>query len=1052
MRFDRGRGAPQRDVRDIAVPFSGMFCVVLQNGEAPPPHGSRVSSAVIELDDRQVFGPADFSQDVAGRRAAVRLERGRRTLAVELRSAPGSFLKLTILGLPDPGIPFEVVPTSGRRAIVGVVGEPVEVGFAVQDALGTRMPGVEVALSVVSKPVESRGSFLMDKAIRAVAQSSTADPGSLIGTPLPELRLATNAEGTNSFLFEFLDKGTYVVEASIVGQDWLPGWRFCIDPVLPAGEWVNHTAGLALSPSRRFWPAMTFDTNRSRVLLFGGCGSVCRNDLWALPLPEDITAPMTGWTQIAASGEPPALGGASVAYVRARDAVFLFTGRPWAGGSHELEIWEFAFDDPAGNTGTWRRLSPDIGVDDELSPIPARLFGQLVHDVGRHRLIFLGGWAEPAGRVWSSDVVFFDYYSPEGTLVGRTAPPEVPPRANFGAVLDRLGNRVVVYGGITSAFSTLSDVWELDLALEPYGSWRQLTQSSDPAYGFPPQVHDVAFAMDDHRGRAILFGGSVGSWLWTPTTDQVWAAQLDVAGTVQWSRLFPVVGPSGGPTPRAGHGVAGSFHPDNARMIAFGGGGDDGGSTAETWELRWSSTPPPPTLPRLLFAQCAPAVIFNDGSDTTRCVARWDDRLGVTSVSARLPPGAAVPGYPGPDVPLRDDGLGGDDAPDGTWTLADISYTGPERPSLHPSRIGLYLTATGTAGTYSITAGVGVVAPETVPTSPAPTDPTNPNVRLSGHVLFLSDASREYYPDYVVVPGADLEAGFKRAYARATDYLDPDRFELGAILLARDVFLPEEEGAGAVPASHGVVVRAAARHIGLFEHDSSYEYCCNLADPAPCSRCNSLLGLAVVYWYGSGMTLIHEIGHTWGVVFGWGATPPIAFGAHWTSDYSPPSVRPYMVDIESVMSSDMSIWRLVSEEPCQWTFGGAKVYDEFDQYLMGLIPSSMLPVDLRLYYDPDPMPRLDMPGGCSHVERMTTASVVALQGGERDPDWLGAPRSYDLSIVVVSPDPFTPAEVVYFDRLARWIASTEGPVDVDFFPAVPFWEATSRRGTLSTDL
>ena len=174
--------------------------------------------------------------------------------------------------------------------------------------------------------------------------------------------------------------------------------------------------------------------------------------------------------------------------------------------------------------------------------------------------------------------------------------------------------------------------------------------------------------------------------------------------------------------------------------------------------------------------------------------------------------------------------------------------------------------------------------------------------------------------------------------------------------------------------------------------------------------------------------LLHEVGHTWSSTFGEGDvySPPLSSQGHWRAGIGAWGSIDYpTMDIISVMSPKQNGFQVVSEAPCELVYLGARAFDEWDLYLMGLMPSADLPDVLAMYRVVRP-PLLDgvSRGSCDLVDRLTVASVVAAHGGERDPR-ASAPQAFDFSLVVVSPDAFTDAEYLYYDRLSRWFESSE---------------------------
>ena len=92
-RFTRGTGAPQTFAETFPRCAADPCRLVVVNGE--PGGGQRVSSATIHLNGRLVLGPSDFNQRVERIVVPVSVADANQ-IRVELRSAPGSFLTITL--------------------------------------------------------------------------------------------------------------------------------------------------------------------------------------------------------------------------------------------------------------------------------------------------------------------------------------------------------------------------------------------------------------------------------------------------------------------------------------------------------------------------------------------------------------------------------------------------------------------------------------------------------------------------------------------------------------------------------------------------------------------------------------------------------------------------------------------------------------------------------------------------------------------------------------------------------------------------------------------
>ena len=115
--FHRKNGKPAEETRQFQVTTSGEVCVIVTNGTDGPPHGQRVSSAWIRIDDELVIGPDSFSQQVDSIQETAKVAAGEHTLSVNISSTPGSFLSLSIMFLPEDNSPpaIEISPADGSQ-------------------------------------------------------------------------------------------------------------------------------------------------------------------------------------------------------------------------------------------------------------------------------------------------------------------------------------------------------------------------------------------------------------------------------------------------------------------------------------------------------------------------------------------------------------------------------------------------------------------------------------------------------------------------------------------------------------------------------------------------------------------------------------------------------------------------------------------------------------------------------------------------------------------------------------------------------------------------
>jgi hypothetical protein len=104
--YNRTTGKPNTYTDTFSASGSiGGGKLIVENGAAN--EDNRVSSAVISLNGKEVFGPSAFNQNVGHLEAPLNLL-DTNTLAVELRSKPGSYLTIRV----TQGIPLAVTITS----------------------------------------------------------------------------------------------------------------------------------------------------------------------------------------------------------------------------------------------------------------------------------------------------------------------------------------------------------------------------------------------------------------------------------------------------------------------------------------------------------------------------------------------------------------------------------------------------------------------------------------------------------------------------------------------------------------------------------------------------------------------------------------------------------------------------------------------------------------------------------------------------------------------------------------------------------------------------
>lgn len=265
-----------------------------------------------------------------------------------------------------------------------------------------------------------------------------------------------------------------------------------------------------------------------------------------------------------------------------------------------------------------------------IGPTP-RIAATAIVDPVRDRLIVFGGSSSASPRlaeVWTLPLTGPPVWT-EITPAG-DAP---APRVGHTAIYDPAGDRMIVFGGVGSY--NYNDVWALSLSGEP--AWSQIIPAgpAPTARIYSTAIHDAA------RGRMIVMGG-VSSYA---NHDDVWA--LTLSGTPTWSPIEP---PGGRPAGRYLHTAI--HDPLRDRLVICGGVyGDDNVwalplSGASAWE--WLATSGGSPFPR--YAQSAiydPAadrmVLFGGHSSTGRLNDTWSLPLSAGAGWSRVVSSTARP-------------------------------------------------------------------------------------------------------------------------------------------------------------------------------------------------------------------------------------------------------------------------------------------------------------------------------------------------------------------------------------------------------------------------
>jgi Galactose oxidase, central domain len=251
-------------------------------------------------------------------------------------------------------------------------------------------------------------------------------------------------------------------------------------------SWVQlFPAGTA--PPARAGHSAVYDSNRDRVIVFGGFGSDPSdhlNDTWALNL-----SPEPAWQQLIPSRlPPPAREYHSAIYDPIADRMIVFGG--W-NGIHLEDMWQLSF---SGSSG-WSQIATAVR--------PAARWGHTAsYDPVGERMLVLGGNTASGNvnDIWAlalSDVLSWGQITPVGT------PPA--PRRQHTAVYDLARDRILLFGGgqTNNSIFLFNDTWALTLSDM---RWAQQFPEGTAPIGRRGHVA----ALDTEGARMVVFGGYIG--------------------------------------------------------------------------------------------------------------------------------------------------------------------------------------------------------------------------------------------------------------------------------------------------------------------------------------------------------------------------------------------------------------------------------------------------------------------------------------------------------------------------------------------------------------
>lgn len=434
------------------------------------------------------------------------------------------------------------------------------------------------------------------------------------------------SDETNNVLSEMLPIPTLPPTCTPTASPTLPG-------EVPTGiEWILAVGD---QPSSRNYQAMTYDSARERVVLFGGkTANASLNDTWEWDGDD--------WSRVH-NGGPSARSDCAMAYDAARGNSVLFGGEE--GESETL----------SGETWTWDGRNWHMAATDGPTPLSGCA---MAYDSVRERVVLFGGWNNETGL--SSET-----WEWNGSSWARLSTEGPPSRYGCAMAYDAARNQTLLYGG-WSGSADLGDTWAWDGT-----SWEQVAE-----FGPIPRSFS-AMAYDASREGIVLFGGwgaerYEDTWRWDGTE---WNLETFTA-----------------PTARNSHAMA--YDTAHEQLVLFG-GGDSTDIFGDTWVLdryEWreaNSGRPSPREGAALINDAAreEVLLFGgwDGSRTQNDTYTWDgstwNRLSVSGPEGRTQAGVSYDSSR--NLSLVFGGWSGTEELNDTWAWDGAAWTrvatgGPE--------------------------------------------------------------------------------------------------------------------------------------------------------------------------------------------------------------------------------------------------------------------------------------------------------------------------------------------------------------------------------------
>ncbi|MBI4726632.1 hypothetical protein HY768_05335 [candidate division TA06 bacterium] len=301
------------------------------------------------------------------------------------------------------------------------------------------------------------------------------------------------------------------------------------------------------SPDALFFHAMIYDSDKHRMIIFGGCNGdgwlTETNEVFALDLTE------MKWEQLFCSGSKPfPRDGHCMVYDAVNQRMIVFGGGHFVEMLYFQDVWALDM-----NTLEWDSLTPSG------NPPQGMLHPRAIYDPVNQRMVVFGGCDQ---TTCYNDVYTLSLTPGGETWTKLTFSDSLPaPRYRHSMVYDPIERRAVIFGGRSDS-GRLNDLWSLDLTLGSE-SWTKLSATGD----IPCPRRNQGTAYDYIHHKMFIFGGdSVGNeypGVGGVSLNDIYALDLD---SLKWTNVTPADG-----LPERRRAPVAIYDPKANKMLNYGG-------------------------------------------------------------------------------------------------------------------------------------------------------------------------------------------------------------------------------------------------------------------------------------------------------------------------------------------------------------------------------------------------------------------------------------------------------------------------------------------------